>query len=81
VTRAKAAFAVAAATILFLVLVASVLPVLGPGAPAPLSPSWIGDALWLERTLDLAIQAFILLAGVFAIVLLLREEPGGARGG
>lgn len=78
--RTKTAFAVIASVILFAILARAVLPELGPGAPAPVSPSWIGDSLWLVRTLDLALQAFILLAGVFAIVLLLREEPGGARG-
>lgn len=78
--RAKAAFGAVVSAALLAVLALSVLPNLGPGAPSPVSPPWIGEALWQQRTLDLAVQSFILLAGVFAIVLLLREEPGGARG-
>ncbi len=78
--RGKAAFAVVASTLLFAILARAILPELGPGAPAPVSPTWIGESIWTVRTLDLALQAFILLTGVFAIVLLLREEPGGAHG-
>ncbi len=44
---------------------------------SPIGPPWIGESLWVERALDLAVQAFILLAGVFVVVLLLREEPSG----
>ena len=74
-SRAKTAFAAVASAALFVLLGLAVLPVLGPGAPSPAGPPWIGESLWVDRGLDVAVQAFILLAGVFVVVLLLRGEP------
>jgi len=79
VNPTKTVLAALASAALFLLLAASILPALGAGAPSPTSPNWLGEALWSERSLDLAIQSFILLTGVLVIVLLLREERGGSR--
>ena len=75
-SRAKTAFAGFASVALFAVLALAILPTLGPGAPSLTPLRWIGESLWVERALDLTLQAFILLAGVFVVVLLLREDPG-----
>lgn len=77
--RPKAIIASVASVLLFAVLALAVLPELAPGPPTPGAPPSIGDVLWTIRSLDLAVQAFILLTGVLAIVLLLRREAGGAR--
>ena len=74
-SHAKTAFAALASAALFLLLTLAILPVLGPGVNSPVGPPWIGESLWSERALDLAVQAFILLAGVFVVVLLLCEGP------
>jgi len=79
--NARAAFALAASTALFAVLSGALLTTAPPSVPAPGSPPWIGETLWSARALDLLVQAFIVLAGVLAIVLLLRDEPGGATHG
>lgn len=75
--KGKALFATMASALLFGILAAGLLADGFPDAPTPESPPWIGEALWVDRALDLAVQGFILLAGVFAIVLLLREASGG----
>ncbi len=60
-----------------LVGVLALLPVLPPaGAPGP-GTGWIGQGLWELRGLDLAAQAFIVLAGVFGVLLVLGR-PGEA---
>ena len=75
-SRAKTAFAGVASAAFFVLLAIAILPVLGPGSPSLTAPPWIGESLWVDRGLDLAVQSFILLAGVFVVVLLLREDPG-----
>ncbi len=45
-----------------------------PSAP-PAPAGWIGQGLWEVRGLDLAAQAFIVLAGVFGVLLVLGR-PG-----
>lgn len=79
--NARAAFAIAASAALFAVLSGALLTTAPPSVPAPGSPRWIGEALGTGRALDLAVQAFIVLAGALAIVLLLRDELGGAAHG
>lgn len=79
--RAKAATAGALSILLLAALALGVLPDLVPGPPTPGPPPSLGDALWTIRSLDLAVQAFILLTGVLAIVLLLRRDAGGGRHG
>jgi hypothetical protein len=52
------------------------------GFPAPAIPAGqgVGTALWEGRTLEVLLQAAILLAGVIAILLLLgREASPGVR--
>src|SRR3990170_1087544 len=58
-----------------LVGVLALFPALPPaGAPGP-GTGWIGQGLWEVRGLDLAAQAFIVLAGVFGVLLVLGR-PG-----
>jgi len=78
---AKAIVASVASIALFAALALAILPDLAPGPPVPGAPPSVGEVLWTIRSLDLAVQAFILLTGVVAIVLLLRREAGGARRG
>ncbi len=80
-SRTKVLVALAASASLLAVLGLTLVPVASPGVPEPISPPWLGEALWQGRGLDMALQAFIILAGAMAIVLLLRREPGGLSGG
>jgi hypothetical protein len=47
-----------------------------PAGPAP-GTGWIGVDLWGTRGLDLAVQAFLVLAGVFGVLFVLGN--GGER--
>ena len=76
---AKAAFAGVSAIALGATLAWTLLPALGGALPSADPSATLGRALWFERSLDVILQGFILLTGVFAVLLLLRNEPGGAR--
>jgi hypothetical protein len=79
--KGRAVFATLTGGLLILLLAIAVLASDPPVASEPVPAPWIGEALWSSRGLDLTIQAFILLAGVLAILLLLRVEPGGGPHG
>lgn len=74
-TAARVGFAIVAAGTLFLALAFALVPSLAPDVRVPAGPTWPGDALWSARALDLVVQAFLLLTGVFAVLVVLREEP------
>ena len=64
----------AAFFILFITAMARAGPVLPPLSPVAVP---IGVVMWKDRTLEAILQGFILLAGVFSILLLLG--PGSIR--
>ena len=80
-TKRKTALAVASSMIVVTALAAIVIPLIPASSGAPDSPSWLGDALWKSRGLDLVAQALILLVGSLAVTFLLRREHGGVRSG
>jgi hypothetical protein len=81
VTWTKTALAVATSTIVATVFAAIAIPFFAGADRSPDSPSWLGDALWKSRGLDLIAQALILLVGSLAVMFLLRQGEGGVRGG
>jgi hypothetical protein len=76
VIRAKTGAALAGALAVAGLLAAAVLASAPEPVPAPDSPPWIGELLWGERAIEAIAQAFILLAGTFAIVLLVPSRRG-----
>ena len=74
-------FVVVTGTLLFALLAWSLFPNLAPGPPSPGTPEQFADALWRDRALDVIVQAFLLLSGVLAVLLLLPERSGEATDG
>jgi len=64
---------------LLAVLAGVVLPVNAPSTPP--SGLTLSDAMWNVRTLDIVVQGFVLLTGVLAVLLLLREASQEACDG
>ncbi len=56
-------------------ILVAVLAALPPAGAPPAEAGWIGPGLWEVRGLDLAAQAFLVLAGVFGVLLVLGR-PG-----
>jgi hypothetical protein len=69
----------ASAAFLGLALLA-VLSVPIPEPPANGGGDAIGDFLWSERSVEVIVQAFVLLCGAFAIGLLIPVRGGEANG-
>ena len=63
--------------VIILVALALVMLHLKPGAPLPTPEAGedVRNVLWNQRPLDLIGQILILLAGVFAVVILFKEKP------
>lgn len=66
---------------LLTVLAWTLLPNLAPVVAPPVISHGFGEALWLDRALDLVIQAFLLLTGVLAVLLLLQDSSREGRDG
>ena len=47
-----------------------------PQEIVPASPGTLGTALWVDRTFEVVLQGFLLLAGVVSILLLLVSGDG-----
>lgn len=77
----RSAFSVLAGVALFAVLGWALLPNLTPAFAGPIVPQRFGEALWSNRALDLVVQAFLLLTGVLAILLLLQDSSREGRHG
>jgi len=69
----RTAFAILAGVALLAALGWALLPNLAPAVVPPVVDHRFGDALWSDRALDLIVQAFLLLTGVLAILLVLRD--------
>lgn len=62
--------------VVFIAAMARAGPVLGPLPPQAIP---MGTVMWKDRTLEALLQGFILLAGVFSILLLLGHGSSGGR--
>jgi len=69
----RTAFAILAGVALLAALGWALLPNLAPAVVPPVVDHGFGDVLWSDRALDLIVQAFLLLTGVLAILLVLRD--------
>lgn len=77
----RTAFAILAGVTLLAVLGWALLPNLAPVVVPPVVPQRFGDALWTDRALDVVVQAFLLLTGVLAILLILQNPSQEGRNG
>jgi len=75
--RAKTAGAIILGAAFLLLFLSAVLPATAAW-PVALPPAGPGGAMWNGRTFEVVIQGFLILAGVFSILLLLG--PDRSRG-
>lgn len=75
----RTALVILAGGALFAVLGWALLPSLVPVVAPPAASQRFGDALWSDRALDVVVQAFLLLTGVLAVLLVLHDSRREGR--
>lgn len=74
----RAACAVVVGAVFLLSLVAVAAPAGLPWPAGPPTAGGVGEALWLGRSGEVLLQGLLLLAGVFAILMLIAPERPGS---
>lgn len=75
----KCRYALVLGTVFFLLLITLLAQHYALRPPEIPGGSTAGVALWEGRTFETVFQGFILLAGVFSILLLVRSDNAGRR--
>jgi hypothetical protein len=77
--KAKTAGAVVLGGLFLILFLSAVLPVAAAWTVFPFQTTGPGTAMWSGRTFEVVVQGFLILAGVFSILMLLG--PDRSKGG